>query len=294
MALDIQALPKTILTTKGNSKYSTSSSLTNQVRARFVKYYEQNQDEFDKEDIKKLFETNYYIDRCLSWQKNNVDSALKMVIECFKWRKSSKIIYRTDDYFPSEFFMASGVFRYQPDKDGNPTLYMRVKLIKKMPELDDALKEFVAYQIFKLDEECGKMRAIGLVFDCSDISFSNIRFDMLKYLITIMTNYFTWSIKYILVLELPWVLNAIQKMVFAMLPEEAKTLILFKNRKGLIKLIDSQNLPDYLGGTCSIPYNEVPDGCQSLAEIGYERYTLTQESLLKCKKMYDDIFAFEK
>ena len=90
-----------------------------------------------------------------------------------------------------------------------------------------------------------------------------------------------------MVYNLPWLFSAFQKMIFAMIPEDAKKQIFFKHRKNLSKVIPRSNLPDYMGGTCKVNYKEVPPGCLSFRKLYAESYTESQ--LDKIQRIIDSI-----
>lgn len=62
-------------------------------------------------------------------------------------------------------------------------------------------------------------------------------------------------------------------MVFAMLPEDAKKLIQFKNKSNIKKLIAASNLPDYMDGTCDRNYKLSPPECLSFRQLYVGKYS---------------------
>ena len=93
--------------------------------------------------------------------------------------------------------------------------------------------------------------------------------------------------KYTLVYDLPWYLSAAQKVIFAMIPEEAKKQIFFKNRKNVHTIIPKENLPDYMGGRCKVDYKAVPIGSQSFRQLFAGCYSKTQMD--KLQRMLDSV-----
>jgi len=105
------------------------------------------------------------------------------------------------------------------------------------------------------------------------MGFANVQLDMLKYLVNTVREYYPCGLKYIVVYEIPWLLSGVQKMVYTMLPEEAKKLIQFMNKKNIHKLIPIENLPDYMDGTCQIDYRKAPSTCITFREMYSGRYS---------------------
>jgi hypothetical protein len=94
-------------------------------------------------------------------------------------------------------------------------------------------------------------------------------------------------VRYVIVYDLPWLLSAVQKMVFAMIPEEAKRQIFFKNKKNVCKLIPKSKLPDYMGGHCRVDYKAVPQGCHPFRVLHENDYSKSQ--LDKMQRMLDSV-----
>lgn len=64
-----------------------------------------------------------------------------MLIESMKWRKEFGVNQLSDNYFPKQFFRCGAVFQYEPDVNGFATVYLRIKMIKKIPELKATCKK---------------------------------------------------------------------------------------------------------------------------------------------------------
>jgi hypothetical protein len=260
--------------------------LINSIRQQVRSEIESNPDLYDLDDVQKVLTNDFYIVRFLRWTRGDPKRSLSMILKTFQWRKSSGLIYRTAADFPAEFYAAGALFRYQPDKEGCPTLYMRIKFVRKTAELDQPLKDFIAYQVNQIDTDCGAIMSWTLIFDCNDIGFANVNLDLFRYLITTMANYFPFGIRRIIILDVPWILNKIQKVVFTMLPEEAQKVAIFTSTKHLTDYIDRDNLPDYLGGCCRSPYDSVPDNVKPFDQLTGNFYNLTQKQLNKLRDIY--------
>ena len=71
--------------------------------------------------------------------------------------------------------------------------------------------------------------------------------DLIRFLIDLLRNNFPLSVRYAIVLEVPWILNAIQKFVLSLLPDDNKQIIRFVNRKGLRNFMNDENIPTIIG-----------------------------------------------
>lgn len=84
------------------------------------------------------------------------------------------------------------------------------------------------------------------------------------------------TVNYVLVYDLPWLLSAVQKMIFAMIPEESKKQIKFSDKKNIHRIIPKSNLPDYMGGRCKVDYKKVPPDCLPFRLLFGHNYSRTQ------------------
>ena len=67
--------------------------------------------------------------------------AFDMLLESLKWRKEFGVNNLTDAFFPKQFYTSGTIFPYCPDKNGFKTLYLRIKMIRKVPELKNHYKK---------------------------------------------------------------------------------------------------------------------------------------------------------
>ena len=133
----------------------------------------------------------HQLERYIITAKTRRVDAFDLIRRCLRWRREINLMSLTDASFPSEFYSKGGLFRYKEDRGGRPVLHMRIKMIKKYPELDKLLKTFLAYQINKIDTECNDaLFSWAIVFDCTDIGFGDVQVDMMKFLITVLEDYF--------------------------------------------------------------------------------------------------------
>lgn len=272
------------------SEYQVPPDEVAHLRERVLNHLDEDgvREEYNEADINWLFHSKpYNIERFLMSSRVTGEDPLVLIQKCLSWRKTVGLSELRDDSFPKEFYEKGGLFRYKEDANGTPLLYMRIKMIRKQTDLDKLLKIFLSYQVSKIDDSCNSLMSWAVVFDCSDIGFSNVHIDMMRFLITILKDYFPAGIRYVLVYDLPWILNAVQKMIFTMIPEEAKKQIFFKTKKNIHTMIPKSNLPDYMGGQFVINHRKPPDTCLPLRELFANDFT--RDELDKIQKVIDSI-----
>lgn len=255
------------------------SNGTQAVRERLLQYVSGNPDDFLPIDIEWMLNGN--LRRYVICSYLNEDEAFDLIVRTLTWRKESQISTLTDAHFPREFFKKGGLFIYERDLNDTPLLYMRVKGIRKCNDLDDLVKLFIAYQISKIDTQSAALFSWGILFDCTDIGFANVQIDLIRFLITVLKDYFPCGIKYVIVYELPWILNTVQKLIFAMIPDDCKHLIKFTNRKNITSVVPTDKLPDYMGGSCKKSYKFSPSISKPFDSMYTNRFNKDQMSRIR-------------
>lgn len=230
---------------------------------------------------------DWYVKRFYLARNRNIDEAFKMIVETMKWRKEMEFANMNDQRFPVEFYKIGGLFIYEPDKLGNLTVYMRVRMHRKVPELDDYSKKFVLHTLAKADK-ITEGSGLGIVFDLSGAGYVNLDWDYLRFLIHAGTNYFPVGVKYILVVNIPWILNTFRKLAYAMLPEFWFGLLKFAQGDEIFIYIDKENVPDYLGGTCKRNYRAYPTGSPSVFDL-IQQYGYTDKDVQRIMPVYKEL-----
>ena len=92
------------------------------------------------------------------------------------------------------------------DKDGRKLLVFCVfKHVKGSEKMED-MKKFFVYMLERLDrEEQGEQ--ITLLFDCRTAGLRNMDMEFVQFIIGTLKEFYPDPLNYILVLEMPWVLN---------------------------------------------------------------------------------------
>ncbi|KAI1278382.1 Motile sperm domain-containing protein 2 [Halotydeus destructor] len=249
-------------------KTNKSADLVRQLRSRFLEEYEKNKDEdmYDPRDL-VLIEDDWYVKRFLLARNRNVDQAYEMLVSALRWRCDNYISETRDFHFPSEFYQIGGLFVYERDRFNNVVMFMRVKYHKKVPELDEPTKGFLVHT-FNKAEKMAKGQGFAMIFDLEGAGLGQADIPFLNFLVDFGRNFFPGSIKYILVYNLPWILSAVQKIAFAMIPQEFLGLIKFARGRDIFEYIAPENCPDYVpGATCRRNYRAVAPGSMPVSNL---------------------------
>jgi len=214
-----------------------------------------------------------------------------MIVDALKWRRSEDIRNLKPTYFPDDLFKISSMFIYAPDKEGNLTVYFRVRYILRIPELVSTVKKFGNYLLYHIDVATQGNGITG-VADFQGTGIQNADIDLLFYSINTLRSYFPAGINHILIVDLPWILRACWSMAKSWVPEKGRKMVEFIQRKELTNFIDKENLPDFMGGTCSLPYKGnrvVPKGSPTTYDFCTQTLSLPPKTAEKIAAQYRPI-----
>lgn len=231
--------------------------IVQQVRDLFLeREFKVNPDEFYQEDIKLIEDMDFLLQRYVIMQRKNVENSVKMVSQMLKWRKERKLYELTVDVFPQELTICGGAFTYEPDKFGNKTLYLRASMCKNCTELKPAMKDFLSYLLFSIDD-CKNGSTYAVIMDLTDTTWTNYDLDLLMHFVTLLKDYFPVNLDYVLAINFPWILSAAWGIIKRVIPAEKRDAVQFINSNKILDFIPKENCPDFLGGTCKKSYRFV-------------------------------------
>ncbi|OTF79961.1 Motile sperm domain-containing protein 2-like protein [Euroglyphus maynei] len=267
---------------------SKSAPLVAKIRQRFFENeWPKNAELYSEQDIERIRNSDWFVKRYLLQSRRNVDDAYNLMVSALRWRQEINLPNLEAKYFPKEFFEIGGLFSYEPDRMGNPVIYLRIRMHKKIKDLEHFVKLFLFYTINRVDMESGE-NGCTIVFDCSGAGYSNMDLDLLKSLIDVAFKYFPYCIRLVIVYELSWMLNAFRRIAMTFIPSVLTSIVRFSNKNDIHQYIARENLPDFMGGTCKRDYRSVPDNCRTIEEACLEVGFSTE----KAKQLLDQFEPF--
>lgn len=235
-------------------------------------------------------EDDWFVKRFLLARSRKVDAGLNMIIETLKWRKREGFASIPANYFPAEFYYVNGMFSYEPDKHGNVSIHIRIKYVLRCGPLVSHAVKWASKFFYDLDSKT-ESAFYSVVIDFADCGIQNAEIEFVRHAICILKNYIPASLKRIMLVDLPRVLRFAYSIVKGWIPESGRNVLHFVSRKELLQYYERENLPDYLGGTCSRPYQGpkvVPQGCPSAVEYAI-RAGVAPDQCLKIAKIYEPV-----
>jgi len=226
---------------------------THDIRSRvYSKLEDLGQNKVDPIDLENI---RIYDDYIAKFFKHTFDhpgeqeeAAANMIISTLKWRKGfgAGCIAKAD--FTTSMLERGSLFSHNRDKDGKKLLVFCVgKHIKGQEKMED-MKKFFVYYLERLNrEEVGEQ--ITLMFDCKGAGLRNIDMEFVQFMIGALKDYYPDPLNYILVFEMPWVLNAAFKVIKTLLPPAAVKKIKFVNKTNMDEFVNGDNQLEEWGGT---------------------------------------------
>lgn len=250
---------------------------------------------YDELEYQRFLSDDEYFKKYIKRKRGDVAATVPFLIGVLKWRQSFGISQLTETSFPREFYDIGGIHVYGHDIDGHVLLHVRISLFQKITEILDLLKKFTIFLMLKADSESyakGPGHGWVLIFDCTGAGLSNADIEMATFLNSTLKNYFPSGQMYVLGHNLPWLLNAVKNIIFAMLPANVKRRIKFSNDKTIAEFISKDQLPSYMSGTSTQVYPYIPKGSLSTSEmVKHGLLSLTPEEESRVHKYYDKLYS---
>ena len=233
------------------------------LREKFLSECEKNEDLYHEIDVKRVRTEDWQTERFLI-EHQNEDTAYEALVRALQWKKSFGIHERTDQYFPREYFEFSEAHAYGRDKEDRLIQWEKNKTERKISEMNLLTKQFVAHIMEKLDSSEPR-KGFTLIADTNGSGISNINMDTFKFKIEI-TSYYPEALKSNLIVDLPWMLNSVAKIILSFCNQKLKERVHFINQKDLVNFVDPELIPIELGGQRDVKL-VLPEGLQTMKQL---------------------------
>lgn len=208
------------------------------------------------DELQRVMEDDDYCRNIVCQMRLNMPSAHKFVAEMLTWRRAMGLKELREEHLPKAVLERCIVYPYGKDKSGCQVLVLRNKNYSKGLADPDSVKRVFLYFIEKLFNE-RKVPKITLLMDCTDTGVSNIDIDLLQFVVDVFISKYPIALGNALIYNMPWLLNALLKMIKGWLPfgvERLKTV----NKKDIQQYIDAKYLPVRMGGVDTYEYTYTP------------------------------------
>lgn len=197
-----------------------------------------------------------YVQRFLAQHDGNMDMALQMMIDSCSWRSTfgANDISEANvnmDYLKEGLFYPRG-----KDVDGCTIFIFKSKKHTKGSRNFDDLARCLVYWFERLDK-IDSCRQISVMFDMGGTGLSNMDMDFTRYIISLFKLYYPDFLNYILIYEMPWVLNAAFKIIKTLLPAKAVAKMKFVDKSSVSQFIPLDQAQKCWGGQDDYTYSFV-------------------------------------
>lgn len=97
------------------------------------------------------------------------------------------------------------------------------------------------------------------------------------------------SVKYIIVYEIPRLLESIWRGIQPLIPEDGRKLVKVCNRKTICDIIDPENMPAVIGGLSKDDFIQIPENCKPAKEVGF-----VGDDAVKVQKQFEKIMLSDQ
>ncbi|KAG8228141.1 hypothetical protein J437_LFUL002796 [Ladona fulva] len=198
-------------------------------------------------DLAKIKNGDAWLKRFLMHNDCEMKESLDMLWEAVDWRNKVGANDITESTINRGFLEGGVLFVRGKDKDGKPLLILKVKKHTKSHGDPEGLKKYVIYWFERL-ERLTKGDQITLFFDMADAGLSNLDMELIKYLIGMFKTNYPYFLNFILVFEMPWVMNAAFKIIKSMLPAKGVERLRVVTKSSLKEYVDADNALKCWGG----------------------------------------------
>ncbi|KAL1130852.1 hypothetical protein AAG570_012093 [Ranatra chinensis] len=222
--------------------------------------------EFHPKDISRVNNTNDWLRRFLIHHDLDIKDALSMLWDTCEWRKTNKVNEINEQNVNIEYLSEGSLFVHGRDKDGKSLFIFKCKKHVKGQKDFEELKKCVIYWFERVERQ-DKGNQITIFFDMADTGLANMDMEYTKYLINLCKLYYPHFLNYIIIFEMPWVLNAAFKIIKSWLPSKAVQKIKFVNRVSLKDYVEADQALKCWGGTDDYEFSFQPEPALSDGKV---------------------------
>lgn len=199
-----------------------------------------------------------YLKRLLSHCEKDAKEAADMLWDILTWRKNVGASDINESTIRMDYVKQGMFFPRGRDVDGCLMLILKSKMHVKGQKDYEELKKIMIYWFDRLErEENGSQ--ITMFFDMDGAGLGNMDMELIKYLITLFKHYYPHFLNYIVIFNMPWVLNAAFKVVKTLLPAKAIERMRFVNKDTIKSVVSLDQALKSWGGQDDYEFEFIPE-----------------------------------
>ncbi|OQR78800.1 motile sperm domain-containing protein 2-like, partial [Tropilaelaps mercedesae] len=214
----------------------------------------------------EMIKANYEIcRRYVRHRRRDIGAAVEMAKKSLQWRNEFGVNALGIDAKLSDISEANiyqlylnvGCFiPFKKDKLGSQCIIFRTKLHRKNPDRALDMKRYLVFWVekFLYEKNCPRMT---FVFDSTDATYSSMDLEQVTFIIELFSSYYPWALGHVIVYNMPWMFKTVWSGIQALIPSEGADRFKFCDGKDIYNWIDPECLPDFMGGTETLPFREL-------------------------------------
>ncbi|XP_058458227.1 motile sperm domain-containing protein 2-like [Malaya genurostris] len=240
-----------------------SPEMVNDLRRQFQQKMEKSAAKippggFHENDLNRIFANDVWLTKFLENNDLDMKESLKQLWETCIWRKTANINEICEDNIRMDYVHEGMMFPRGKDIDGKTLFIYRSRLYTRGSRNLDDMKRVFLYWLERLIREAND-DYLTFMFELTDAGLSNVDMDYTRYIITTLKNYYPYSLNYILVYDLPWILNATFHIIKKLLPAKAVDRLKNINNKSIRDYVSEESLLVPWGGMDDYEFKFVPE-----------------------------------
>ncbi|XP_037077232.1 motile sperm domain-containing protein 2-like [Pollicipes pollicipes] len=220
------------------------------LRQKFLKAVQRDdvKDRVHPADVLRARTDPLWCKRYMAHGDLDMDKAFNFMMDSVKFRHAMGVNDMTQDSVLPEFFGRGSLTIHGRDRDGAKVMIFDASLHERTyGERFERVKQFLVYWIEKMErEEHGKR--ISIILDMGNAGLSSVDLPFIQVLINMFKLYYPDMLNYIIVFEMPWIMNAAWKIIKQMLPPKSHQIIKFASKKDIATLIRPEDCLERWGG----------------------------------------------
>ncbi|KAG5676878.1 hypothetical protein PVAND_006683 [Polypedilum vanderplanki] len=208
---------------------------------------DQSVEGFHPSDIERI-NKDYWLTNFLEYHDYNVKDALKQCWDTLEWRKKIGINDISESSVRRDYLLDGNIYTRGFDTDGKLIMFFRIRIYVCGSKTIENLRTYLLYWIERGQRESNGDK-VTIVFDMIETGMKNIDMEYMRLMIGILKNYYPNSLNYLLVYDMPWILNGVFQLIKGLLPKKVVERLRFINAKNVRQYINDQYIPYEWGGS---------------------------------------------
>ncbi|ALC44128.1 CG32407, partial [Drosophila busckii] len=201
---------------------------------------------FCAKDLARINDNDIWITKLLEAYKLDVEKCIVRLWDNLAWRQSYGVNEITEASLNQEYLHDGEIYVHNQDMDSCPLLIVNFSKHSKSKSQDDLLR-IVVYWVERMQRE-KYLQKVTLFMDMTGAGLSNLDVDFIKAIINVFETKYPNAPNWIIVHELPFLLNAAFKIVKGFMPPEALEILRVTTKKDIGEYVDQDNCLKIWGG----------------------------------------------